>query len=104
MSNCNTYKTDDQPWNRIVNPVTFDRPWSRVERNCSDTSSTTNNPNPATIKNSARLTKRQLYARIAKGHGPYRQKSWATQSMGFKTDSNKYNLQENGNTLLCPGN
>lgn len=66
MSNCNTFKADDEPWNRIDNTITFDRPWSRVENNCSDT----NEPKPASKQNSAGLTKRQLYARIAKGHAP----------------------------------
>ena len=98
MSNCNTYKTDDQPWNRIDNTITFNRPWARVENICSDTTK----PTLASKHNSARLTKRQLYAQIAKGYGPYRKKSWASQSMNFPTNPNTHNLQEIGTTLKCP--
>ena len=54
--------------------------------------------------NSMKLTKREKYAQIAKGHGPHRKTSWASQSFGAGyTNSNTHNLAPVGNTLICNG-
>lgn len=89
------------------NTLQFTRPWTRVDNICGGVDSSSNTQTSATKQNtkqnSARLTKRQLYAQIAKGNGPYRKKSWASQSMNFPTNPNSHNLQQIGNTLrLCP--
>ena len=52
--------------------------------------------------NSMKLTKREKYAQIAKGHGPHRKTSWASQSFGAGyTNSNTHGLKREGNTLTC---
>ena len=54
--------------------------------------------------NSVKLTKREKYAQIAKGHGPHRKTSWASQSFSAaNTNSNTRGLNQDGNTLTCPG-
>jgi len=79
--------------------IIFNRSWTRVENICSNTTK----PIFASKQNNARLTKRQLYAQIVKGNGPYRKKSWASQSLNFPTNPNTHNLEQIGNTLiLCP--
>lgn len=50
--------------------------------------------------NSAKLSKKQLWAQAAKGKGPNRKKSWATQSQTY-TNPNVNNLPRVRNTLLC---
>ena len=83
--------------------LTFSRPWTRVDNICSGVDSSRNTQTSATKQNSARLTKREQYAQIAKGNGPYRKTSWASQSLNFPTNPNTHNLQQVGNTLrLCP--
>ena len=51
---------------------------------------------------SMKLTKREKYAQIAKGHGPHRKTSWASQSFGAGyTNPNTHGLAKDGNTLTC---
>ena len=50
--------------------------------------------------NSAKLTKKQLFARVVKGYGSSRKKSWATQTQTY-TNPNVNNLTQVGFSLCC---
>ena len=52
--------------------------------------------------NSAKLTKKQVWAQSVNGNGPYANRAWASQSTTV-TNPNTAGLEVNGNTLLCPG-
>lgn len=56
-------------------------------------------------KNNSNMSKKQLWARTIKGHGPYGKRTWATQSAdGTYTNPNIDNLAAGGAfTLRCPG-
>jgi hypothetical protein len=55
-------------------------------------------------KNNSNMSKKQLWARTIKGHGPNRNRTWATQSAdGTYTNPNMDNLARSGFTLRCPG-
>ena len=87
---------------------TFSRTWARTDNSCSNLTGFTQKQLDMRRKaeileykqNSMKLTKKQQYAQIAKGGGPQRKKSWATQSHDpTYTNSNTRNLEEKGNTL-----
>ena len=89
---------------------TFSRTWARTDNSCSNLTGFTQKQLDMRRKaeileykqNSMKLTKKQQYAQIAKGGGPQRKKSWATQSHDpTYTNSNTRNLEEKGNTLEC---
>ena len=55
-------------------------------------------------KNNSNMSKKQLWARTIKGHGPNGNRTWATQSAdGTYTNPNIDNLARSGFTLQCPG-
>ena len=55
--------------------------------------------------NNSNMSRRQLWARTIKGHGPSGNRTWATQSAdGTYTNPNIDNLEKSGAfTLRCPG-
>lgn len=94
-------------------PQTLDfthRTWARTDNSCNDVEGYTQTVLDMRRKaeilqykgNSMKLTKREKYAQIAKGHGPHRKTSWASQSFGAGyTNSNTHGLTPEGNTLTC---
>lgn len=90
--------------------LTFEQTWARTQNSCEKNISKSERQSQRHSEilkyksNSARLTKREQYAQIAKGLGPYRKTSWASQSFGAaKTSFNTRNLVKEGDTILkCP--
>ena len=91
-------------------PFEFTRTWARTDNSCAVENNYTQEQLDMRRKseilqyknNSTRLTKREKYAQIAKGRGPSRKTSWASQSFAAgKTNSNVHGLTPNGNVLIC---
>ena len=90
------------------------RLWSRAQPDCIHTSATLTQQDldmrrKAEIlqykNNNSNMSKKQLWARTIKGHGPSGNRTWATQSAdGTYTNPNIDNLKPSGAfTLRCPG-
>ncbi len=55
------------------------------------------------VKNAAGFTKKQKWSQAVRGNGQYAKRTWGTQSVDY-ANGNVNNLQQVGNTLLCPAN
>jgi len=83
------------------------RTWSRARTLCLNTNFTKQQLDmrrKAEIlqykNNTHTLTKKQHYAKIAKGGGPHKKKQWASQNQ-YKSDPNAHGLTRNGNSIIC---